>query len=183
MKRIFIGSFVNIDKKIYLSLKKDFGGLIVGRWSPLENLHITFKFIGNIEEEKILKIRDCISPLLDKNIELSIRFKGLGVFPTLESPKILYIKVEDNDGVLKYLNSFIENSLNEIGFKKEIKPFIPHITVNRIKETKLKQFIEKLKKYQNISFGAEKNINVNIIESVTLPTGAVYKKLDFGEIR
>ena len=49
MKRIFIGSFVNIDKKIYLSLKKDFGGLIVGRWSPLENLHITFKFIGNIE--------------------------------------------------------------------------------------------------------------------------------------
>lgn len=173
-KRIFVGTFIRTDiSKNLTYLKKDVGGLITGRWVKEENLHITFKFIGEIPVERVKAVRDSLEGLVDREIEANLTFKGLGVFPNIKEPKILYIKVQHSD-VLSNLRKEVEDRLYRIGFKKEIKPFIPHITINRIKEVKPAQLMEKLEKFEDYVFGYQNIISVNIIESILNHTGAEY---------
>lgn len=173
-KRIFIGAFIGtgIGKKLTY-LKKDIGGLIAGRWVKEENLHITFKFIGEIPAERVKAVRESLEGLIDTEIEVNLTFKGLGVFPNLREPKILYIKVQHSE-ILNDLRKEIEDRLYRIGFKREMKPFIPHITINRIKEAKPAQLLEKLEKFEDHVFGYQNIISINIIESILNHTGAEY---------
>ncbi len=176
-KRLFIGIFTEkeIFKGKYSKIKKEFGGILPGRWIKPENFHITLKFIGNVEEEKIPEIQKILEKYLDKLEDLNIEIKGLGAFPNIKNPKILFAKVEDKDGILKKLNAEIEEKLQELGIKKELKPFTPHITLKRIKEVNVEKFIEKVKKFENLHFGKQKKGKINLIESITAPKGAVYK--------
>ena len=177
MKRIFIGSFIDsrVLKKHYTEIKKDLSGTLSCSWVKPENFHITYKFIGNVEEIKVEEIKDKLSNL-NKEIEVQIVVKGIGIFPNIDQPRILYFKVEENP-TLTDINKYVEDAMANLGFKREIKKFIPHITIARIKEVKVKPFLEKLKKYENTIFFKQKTITVDIIESILNPTGAIYKKL------
>lgn len=173
-KRIFIGSFITTDiSKHLLCLKKDIGGLINGRWTKEKNLHITFKFIGEIPVERLAVIKESLEGIIEKDISVNLVLKGIGVFPNIREPKILYIKVQHSE-VLNDIRKDIEEKLYRIGFKKEIKPFIPHITINRIKEAKPSQLLEKIEKFENHIFGYQNKISVNVIESILNHTGADY---------
>lgn len=173
-KRIFIGSFVEIEnlKSHYTKIKKDLSGVLYGSWVKPENFHITYKFIGNVEEEKISEIKTALNSLLNQKYEIDLVVKGLGIF----SDRILYFKVMENQK-LKEINKLVENNLSKIGFKKEIKPFIPHITLVRIKELKQNQIYEKIKKYEENIFLKQKFLTVDIIESILNPKGAIYQKI------
>jgi 2'-5' RNA ligase len=178
MKRIFIGSFIDSKglKKHYTEIKKDFSGVLTGSWVKPENFHITYKFLGNVEDNKIEDIKNNLSECINKEIETQIVVKGLGVFPNLDQPKVLYFKVEENP-VLAGINKYVENQMANLGFKREIKRFLPHITIVRIKEVKQQSFLEKIKKYEDKVFFKQKIITVDIIESMLNPKGAVYKKV------
>ncbi|ACN99242.1 2'-5' RNA ligase [Sulfurihydrogenibium azorense Az-Fu1] len=178
-KRVFVGSFVDWKKlkKSYTDIKKDLSGVVSGSWVKPENFHITYKFLGNTKVEKINDILHILNKDFNKELEVNITLKGLGVFPNLDDPKVLFFKVLENE-ILKEIFLNLEEKLYSIGYKKEIKPFIPHITILRIKEVKQAQFVEKLKKYEEKLFLKQETITVNLIESILNPTGAVYKKLN-----
>ncbi|WP_028951007.1 RNA 2',3'-cyclic phosphodiesterase [Sulfurihydrogenibium subterraneum] len=180
-KRVFIGSFIDWEKlkKSYTTIKKDLSGVVSGSWVKPENFHITYKFLGNTKLDKINEILEILNKYFDKELEANISLKGLGVFPNLDNPRVLFYKVVENQ-VLKEIFLDLEEKLYNIGYKKEIKPFVPHITILRIKELKQAQFIEKLKNYEEELFLEQKTITVNLIESILNPKGAVYKKLDNG---
>lgn len=173
-KRIFIGSFVEIEslKSHYTKIKKDLSGVLYGSWIKPENFHITYKFIGNVEEDKISQIKDALNNLLIQKYEIDLVVKGLGVF----SDRVLYFKVMESQK-LKEINRSIEDSLYKIGFKKEVKPFIPHITIVRIKDLKQNQLYEKIKKYEEDIFLKQKFLTVDIIESILNPKGAIYQRI------
>lgn len=174
-KRIFIGSFINIPdvENQLLYIKKEMGGLISGRWVKQKNLHITFKFIGEIPVERVRAVKESLEGIIDTDIKADLTLKGIGVFPNIKQPKILYIKVERSD-VLNSIREEVEERLHRIGLKKEIKPFIPHITINRIKEVKPAQLMGKLEKFENYIFGYQNIISVNVIESILNHSGAEY---------
>ncbi len=179
-KRLFIGTFIDGKplKRHYSKIKKDFGGILPGRWVRLESFHITFKFLGYVEEERISEIKLSIGKYIDKVQSAELEFSGLSVFPNIYNPKVLYINVEDKLGVLREINQYIEEKMSFLGFERERKPFKPHITLKRIKtEIDVKKFSEKLNKYQYTNFGRQSSIEVNLIESFTNPRGAVYRKV------
>ncbi|WP_242462825.1 RNA 2',3'-cyclic phosphodiesterase [Persephonella atlantica] len=179
-KRVFIGSFINIPsfKKHYTQIKKDFGGIISGRWIHERNFHITFRFIGEIETEKLCLIKQSLNPVLNKKISTEINFTGLGAFPDITRPRVFFINVVDKEGVLNEIYTSINSKLNNLGFKNELKPFKPHITLKRIKGYNSSKFAEKINRYRDISFGSQQEIEINIIESILTPKGAYYKKLE-----
>ncbi len=178
-KRLFIGTFIESKplKSKYSKIKKEFGGILPGRWIKPENFHITFKFLGNVPEEEIPEIQDKLKEYLDKLQNAQFELRGLGVFPNAEHPKVLYIKVIDNDGILKKLQKFTEEKMEQLGFKKENRPFIPHITLKRIKSADVEKLKQKLEKYKEVSFGKQSIVELNLIESITNPKGAIYKKI------
>ena len=183
-KRLFIGTFIEPKplKSKYSKIKKELGGILPGRWIKPENFHITFKFLGNVPEEEIPEIQTSLKEYLDKLQNAQFELKGLGVFPNMENPKVLYIKVIDTDGILEKMQKFTEQKMEQLGFQKENRPFIPHITLKRIKYADVDKLKQKLEKYKETNFGKQDTVELNLIESITNPKGAVYKKLkDRGE--
>ncbi len=179
MKRIFIGSFIEDDtlKRNYPLIKKEFGGCLKGRWTPFENLHITFKFLGDTQEEKIDLIKQSLSSVLDKDQNIHIIFKGFGVFPNINRPRVFFLKVENPDKKLNQLNELIQEKLEYLGYKRDSKEFIPHITLKRPKFTNVDQLILKMNNFQETVFGEVYRIKVNVIQSILSPDGAKYIKI------
>jgi 2'-5' RNA ligase len=179
MKRIFIGSFIEDDtlKKNYSLIKREFGGCLKGRWTPFENLHITFKFLGDTQEEKIDLIKQSLSSILDKDQDIHIVFKGFGVFPNINRPRVFFLKVENPDKKLNQLNEFIQEKLEYLGYKRDLKEFIPHITLKRPRFTNVDQLILKMNNFQETVFGEVFKIKVNVIQSILSPDGAKYIKI------
>jgi 2'-5' RNA ligase len=179
-KRIFIGCFVKIPEfhKKYTEIKKEFGGITGGRWIPEKNFHITFKFLGDLTGEQINSVKRALSAELSREISTKIQFKGLGAFPGIHNPRVFFINVHDSTGILEELNYSINKKLSYIGFPADNKPFKPHITLKRIKTVKRDLFTAKIKRFENTFFGEQNDIQVNIIESILRPEGAVYKKVE-----
>ncbi|NPA53754.1 MAG: RNA 2',3'-cyclic phosphodiesterase [Aquificae bacterium] len=179
MKRIFIGSFIkdNSLKKKYSLIKKEFGSCLKGRWTPYDNFHITYKFIGNVEDHQLLLIKQSLSSILNKEKEIHVIFKGFGVFPDINNPKVFYIKVENPDGKLQEINELIQNKLALIGYKKDERNFIPHITLKRPKSIKTDELAIKMKQFQEEIFGEVFKLEINVIQSILSPEGAKYIKI------
>ena len=176
MKRIFIGSFLEplVFRKNYIKIKKDFGGIISGKWVPEKNLHLTYRFLGNVSDIQLSSVKKSLSEFLNKDLDVDLELKGLGVFPSLENPRVFFVKVT-NQEKLHYLYTEINIRLKNIGFESEVKKFVPHITLKRIKHTDRRLLIENIKKYENKILGHQHKIRVNVIESILTPQGAVYK--------
>ncbi len=179
MKRIFIGSFITdkILKSNYHIIKKTFGGSLKGRWAPFENLHITYKFIGNVEESQISIIKQSLTSILDKDENIHLIFKGFGVFPNIRNPRVFFLRVENPDGKLKEFNDLVQERLSLIGYEKDERPFIPHITLKRPKYVNSKELFLKMKSVEEKIWGEQFKIQINVIQSILSPEGAKYIKI------
>ncbi|MCM8766492.1 MAG: RNA 2',3'-cyclic phosphodiesterase [Candidatus Omnitrophica bacterium] len=139
-----------------------------------ENLHITLKFLGEVEEKDIDKIKEKLekSTLDFKSFEVEV--KGIGVFPSEKKTRVLWVGVQD-EGFLKKLNEKIEQAMNQFGFEKE-KDFVSHITVARFKSIPNLNFIKEIsEKYNNFLFGKFRVISFQLFESRLMPEGPIYK--------
>ncbi|NPA17282.1 RNA 2',3'-cyclic phosphodiesterase [Persephonella sp.] len=176
-KRIFIGSFVKIDgfDKKYTLIKKEFGGLIKGRWIPEENFHITYRFIGNVNPRQLEDIKTVLKPSLGIEYEANLIFRGVGAFPNLLKPRVFFLKVDDTRGVLDRLNGFVNEKLALLGYPPEKRPFKPHITLKRVKGYSAEKFQAKVREFSDYEFGKQAIIKLSIIESILSPGGAKYK--------
>ncbi len=179
-KRIFIGSFTKTNKLYseYNVIKNIFNksGKISWTKTP-HNFHITYQFLGNIEINNAEKINDFLKNTFSEQIPIEIEIKGLGYFLRKGNPSVLFAKVIEQKGTLKHLYKKINNFLINEGIVEETvsnKPFYPHITLGRIKKTNY-MFFEQIEKYKNYNFGTISYIKINVIESILLPDGALYK--------
>jgi len=152
--RLFIATPINFP--FYQAIKNDFKDIIEGKWVEGWNLHLTHKFIGEDEPEKYknkLKIENG-----------KWKINGIGMF----GDKILYLKVDGDD----LINSEINKNFN----LKNDKPFIPHITLCRIKSIKdEKKLKEKLTKWQNLNFSFP--LEVYLYKSTLTKKGPIYEKI------
>ncbi len=179
MKRIFIGSFIT-DKTLlsnYSKIKREFGGSLKGRWTLKENLHITYKFLGNTEERQISLIKNSLSSIIDKEEDIHLVFKGFGVFPHIKNPRVFFLKVENPDGRLEEIYSLIQEKLSYIGYQVDKRPFIPHITLKRPKYVNSKELLSKIKIFEEKVWGEQFKVSINVIESILSPDGAKYIKI------
>jgi 2'-5' RNA ligase len=175
--------FIAID--IPEDIKKSIGGVIEKadhkskgiRWVPLENIHLTLKFLGEVSEKMISDIEKKLSAICDAHKIFDLRIYSIGAFPNFKYPNILWVGI-DASKELKDLFEAIEESLSELGFKKEDKKFSPHLTIARIKDKKEVDLTMKaLSSFKDTLFG---NINVKevlLMKSILKPTGAEYSKI------
>ncbi|MFA5389090.1 MAG: RNA 2',3'-cyclic phosphodiesterase [Candidatus Omnitrophota bacterium] len=147
------------------------------KWLTENQLHLTLKFLGNIEDNMTQKISGVLSDISGSARPFAINFSETGAFPDLEHPRVICLGIGKGAEHLEALNREIENSLEELGFKKEERPFKPHLTLGRVRSLKnLPNLIKTIK-------GKEKDLepidNVKI-DKLTLfksrldPEGAVY---------
>ena len=92
-----------------------------------DNLHITMKFLGEVDEEKTAKITEAIRSLeTSGNIEYTL--KGIGCFPSITAPSVIWSGIDCDIKKMSGLFSQIEEFCSSLGFNKETRSFTPHLS-------------------------------------------------------
>jgi 2'-5' RNA ligase len=150
------------------------------RWVKPEGVHLTIKFLGDVEESRITEISDKLQHIADQTRAFSVKTDGLGAFPNLKRPRVLWVgllpTLQEHGLHLAELFQRINNDLAEVGFKNEQKKFKPHLTIARVKAPLSRRFGEEFAKLSfegdEIDFG-----EIVLMQSTLKPTGAVYTPL------
>jgi len=180
MVRVFIGFFTSpvIVEKAQ-RLKEEASPYIHGKWTLPQNLHITLQFIGEVERDTLWELVKIAQEIAESFRPFRITYKGLGVFPHLRRPRILWVGVDSGSGTLKRLARTVEVANKRVkNIRPDTKPFHPHVTICRMKrvdERKLRFF---LRKYQNFIFGEEEVNRIAVIKSTLTPEGPIYSPIE-----
>ncbi len=101
------------------------------RWVPLENLHLTLRFLGGVEEERLLEVHQAVAAAVEEIAPFALRTGGFGAFPERGRPRVLWVALEGDLENLRKLQGRVETELVQRGFPGEDRPFSPHLTVGR----------------------------------------------------
>lgn len=144
------------------------------KWEKKEKLHLTLKFIGNVEEKLVDKIQNEMS-FLPEYKPFNCSFSKFGFFYSGKIPKILWLGLRINDeifGLVKRLNDKLV-LYNIPGEKREFKP---HLTILRVKKKLNKNFINS---FENCKLPETKFItdSVSLVKSELLQGGSKYSEI------
>ena len=180
-KRLFIALPVD-DEAALKSLSTFYSGLDrFGReLKTVErgNLHITLKFLGNVDGTKSLEIAGSF-PSLAKREKISYILKGVGCFPSISSPSVIWAGVECDMLKMSSLFGDVESFCSSHGFEREKRKFIPHLTIARVRREKsispgLKSCI---KSFSEHLFAESVFDRLVLFESLLKKDGPEYEKL------
>jgi len=105
------------------------------RFTKKENLHITVKFLGEVKEEGIGKIKKIIEESCSDLEKFKISCNRLSSFPTLSSARVIWVNVIEGAKIIEKIYNKLEEKLEKLGFQTENRKYIPHITIARAKNT------------------------------------------------
>jgi 2'-5' RNA ligase len=144
------------------------------KWVKPENLHITLKFLGEVDEKGLPNIFDSLEKSLTNEQSFQFNLKGLGCFPNLHRPRVIWVGIERGADDLSRLAGMVDDCMLGFGFEKEKRGFSPHLTIGRVKSTRL---IERLTgMFKNVEFLTESCIIDEAIfyQSILKPEGPTY---------
>lgn len=103
------------------------------RWAAEDGLHLTLKFLGEVAEPAAAEIGEVLAGAVAGARPFEVHLGGVGAFPTLERPRVIWLGVEVHPA-LELLANDVERALEPWGFGSELKPFRPHLTLGRVKK-------------------------------------------------
>lgn len=145
-------------------------------WAKPGNIHLTLKFLGDVEEGKIKLIGEALATATKEFQPFSFFVKELGAFPNIRRPRVLWVGIENSTKELSDIQIEIEDQLNQLDLLKEKKKFNPHLTIGRVKSQVSNEFIENFK----ASIFDEEEVKVEeiiLMRSELHPKGAIYTPL------
>jgi 2'-5' RNA ligase len=146
------------------------------KWTKIENVHVTLKFIGEVSREKCEEIETALLHL-HFPATIAMIFRGLGFFPDERRPRVLWAGVEATDQLPK-LATAVESALEPLGVPRERREFSPHLTLARIESTReLPQLLTAIASVSPAEFGRSVAREFHLYQSVTKPGGAEYTQL------
>ena len=101
-------------------------------WVPPQNLHVTLQFLGNQTEERLAEAAAALDEAGAACPPLDVTFHGIGAFPGLERPRILWVGVAQGALEARALQARVADALIRRGFPREDRAWHPHLTIGRI---------------------------------------------------
>lgn len=103
------------------------------KWVETGNLHLTLKFLGDATMERVAQIQSFLKELCSKEKSFPVHFSGLGAFPVMDHPKVIWVGADEGESGLKMLAEKIAAGVEEMGFAKESRAFSAHLTLGRVR--------------------------------------------------
>jgi|Deesub1362A_J573_1020465.scaffolds.fasta_scaffold45310_1 2'-5' RNA ligase len=152
------------------------------RWVRGEGIHLTLRFLGEIDEKRVDRIKEAIERSVKGKRCFYMNLKGTGVFPSFSRPRVLWVAVEDSPQ-LKEIYENLQTELEKLGFEKEKRNFHPHITLGRVKSTRgIEGLLGELRRYKEREFGKIYVDRVVLMQSILKPEGAEYREIFFTKL-
>jgi len=178
--RAFIA--INFNSKIQRSVKNIQDQLkktgCNAKWVGPENIHMTLKFLGDVDSKKIDGIKQAIVNLF-KNIKpFTVELTQLGFFPNINRPRTLWVGLKDDGQQLNKMAVLIKKALVKIGFREDQRSFSPHITIGRIRSSEnIKVLPRSILEYRIPEGLTQTTSNVILYKSTLTSEGPVYEPL------
>lgn len=103
------------------------------RWVNSRQVHLTLKFFGSLEQETLDRIANALAPLCSSTAPFRLTLTGVGGFPKLLRPRVIWVGLGGQKEHLKGLQQAVEETLSPLGIAREDRPFHPHLTLGRNK--------------------------------------------------
>lgn len=104
------------------------------RWVAPDAMHLTLKFLGEIEPERADAVKAALGKLGWDRGAFEFTLAGIGGFPSLARPRVLWAGVTDGAAAVAALAERVEAALEPLGFPREDRRFTPHLTIGRVKD-------------------------------------------------
>lgn len=148
------------------------------RWVGPENIHLTLKFLGNIPAGHVPSIGQALMEAARVHGTLSLTAAGMGVFPGLRRPRVIWVGLSDRTNALGGLQQDIDARLAALGFPREVKRFRGHVTIGRFADSGSPGPVaDALKQYGAQVVGVLEVREVVLFRSDLRPEGPVYTPL------
>ncbi|MFA5145483.1 MAG: RNA 2',3'-cyclic phosphodiesterase [Candidatus Omnitrophota bacterium] len=157
------------------------------KWvSPL-NIHLTLKFLGDIDDTKLNKINEILEACTKNKGSFKIRVSSLGAFPEIKLPRVIWMGIDKGDNETKGIAKDLEEEFSKIGIPAEDRPFSSHITIGRtrsfLNKEKLAGDLENLANNlsrENWEFTVG---NITLFKSTLTPKGPIYETLKTASLK
>lgn len=135
MIRTFIAVDVNPETRAALARDLSFLKREAPRvkWSSVDNLHLTLKFLGDVKENDLDELFSALDEALTGFEPFVIAVGGIGVFPHWRTPRIVWAGCGDGADEATRLQRVIDRACADLGYEAERRPFQPHLTLGRVK--------------------------------------------------
>ncbi len=148
------------------------------RWVSPDKIHLTLKFFGNIDESRIDPIVKSIEGSIRTTSPFSLKVRGVGAFPHLKNPRIIWMGLVDGKEVLVSFQKQLERELEKIGFEPEERAFHPHFTLGRMRSSRGREELAgRMERHKEEEFGDFQVERIILFKSDLKPTGPIYTPL------
>jgi 2'-5' RNA ligase len=153
-------------------------------WTRPEGIHLTLKFLGEVPEAMIEKIKNALVQAAEATGRFRLKIAGAGSFPNPKNPRVVWLGVSGDIDRLSALQGSVEKSMTAIGFDQEERAFSPHLTLARIKYLRPRfswqKTIDSIKDIKLAEFDVD---HVSLMKSDIKPSGAVYTEIGRVELK
>ena len=189
LKRLFIAidpepALLDTIFRLTSTLKREYP--IKGvRYTAPQNLHLTFLFLGDIDEDLIPQIGDKLERICRNFTEFDLEFSNLGAFPSQRNPRIIWLGVKHPEPVTALAKAIIHDT--GLVAEPEKAGFTPHLTLGRVGESargaSTEMFSRLFAKYGTTNVGSTRIREVLLYQSTLKPGGPIYTVLSRHDLK
>jgi 2'-5' RNA ligase len=170
MIRLFVG--IDLPPEVKLRLEPLCLGLPGARWVDAGNLHVTLRFIGEVDEGLASDLDLALDTIRSPGFALTLA--GVDCFGTADKPRVLYVGVE-RTSALTHLHDKVAQALGRAGVPPDGQRFVPHVTLARLKPgtmSAVQRFIQGNALFRLPPFPVDRFC---LVSSVPTKAGAIYE--------
>ena len=151
-------------------------------WVPPRNLHVTLHFLGDQSEEHLALAEAALAEAAAGSAPMDITFHGIGAFPGLERPRILWVGLAHGALETRRLQARVTEALVARGFAREERPWHPHLTIGRVHDERRWRreagppLRRALAEAATVTFGTQRVTELALMRSDLSPSGARYTR-------
>lgn len=133
--RLFVGvsiprGLLEAVERAALPLRDSLPG---GRWTTIDNQHVTLKFLGSTPTEQLGSVEAACASVAASHLPASVALTGIGAFPARTRVRVVWVGIDDPGGVLTQIAAHLDAALGPFGFAPDKRAFTPHLTLCRFK--------------------------------------------------
>lgn len=154
------------------------------KWVDPQRIHLTLKFLGNVDDNEIVDISQALSQAALDFEPFELEFGDLGCFPSGGSARVLWIGIKDGQYELTALQESVEELLEILDFPPENRKFNGHLTLARIKSSPTGRAVRQVvEDSEPITLGRQDVTHITLFQSDLTRTGPIYTAMHTAQLR
>ncbi|MDX1415257.1 MAG: RNA 2',3'-cyclic phosphodiesterase [Candidatus Promineifilaceae bacterium] len=141
------------------------------RWVKPERMHLTLRFLGDTVVSKLPPIYAILDQTAAQHQTFALNLHQLGCFPNCKRPRVIWAGIQGQLDAASALKQDLDQALLTLGWEQEQRPFRPHLTLGRVKDSRKLRAVNWNVEVQKLSLPVD---SMHLVESKLTPDGPIY---------